>query len=70
MADKVNLLIGGLGCQHCVDTVQNALKSVSGVETAQVDLSSGRATVTGQNLNSEDLVNAVKDSGYQAKIES
>ncbi len=59
------LKITGMTCDHCQSAVKNALESVSGVETATVDLEQGLARVEGQ-ADTQALVAAVEEEGYQA----
>jgi copper chaperone len=59
------LKITGMTCGHCQSAVKNALESVSGVETATVDLEQGLARVEGQ-ADTQALVAAVEEEGYQA----
>ena len=40
-------IVDGMTCQHCVASVSEEVSEVAGVERAEVDLSSGRLTVTG-----------------------
>ncbi|HUY83616.1 MAG TPA: heavy metal-associated domain-containing protein, partial [Steroidobacteraceae bacterium] len=41
------LTITGMACDGCAGTVTRVLSRVPGVRRAEVDLASGRATVTG-----------------------
>ena len=50
-------------CQHCVAHVRDALNKLPGV-TAEVDLDSKTATVTGE-ASDEALTAAVTEAGYQ-----
>ncbi|OYV39283.1 MAG: heavy metal transport/detoxification protein [Thiomonas sp. 20-64-5] len=61
--NTVQLQVTGMTCGHCVAAVTRALKSVPGTQDAQVDLTSGRATVQG-SATPEALVKAVADEGY------
>lgn len=63
---NTQLKIEGMTCQNCVKHVRQALESVPGVATVEVDLESGRATVTGEAALS-DLIAAVEDEGYEAR---
>lgn len=61
MAKKV--LIEGMMCQNCVKHVSNALNGLPGV-TAQVDLDTKTATVTGE-VTDEAIKAAVTEAGYE-----
>ena len=57
--------ISGMTCQHCVAAVTKALQSVPGVQSAQVDLAQGKASVAG-SAPVQILINAVAKAGYGA----
>lgn len=57
------IVIEGMMCQHCVAHVTKALTALPGV-TAQVDLDSKTATVTG-SADDAALKAAVEEAGYQ-----
>ncbi len=59
------LKIDGMTCGHCTAAVKKALERVTGVASAEVDLATGRARVTG-NADTAILVAAVHDEGYEA----
>ncbi|KGQ64320.1 copper ion binding protein [Gallibacterium anatis] len=59
------LKLSDLSCQHCVKNVTNALSAVAGVENVKVSLH--YAYVEG-NADSEALIKAVVDAGYQAEV--
>jgi copper chaperone len=58
------LSIEGMSCQHCVAHVKNALVELSGVESAEVDLATKKAVVTGTGLDDEAMKAAVAEAGY------
>ncbi len=57
------VVIEGMMCQNCVKHVSKALNGLPGV-TAQVDLDSKTATVTG-DVADDAIRAAVEDAGYQ-----
>ncbi|MCH7393508.1 heavy metal translocating P-type ATPase [Acinetobacter dispersus] len=64
--NKVELSIEGMTCASCVSRVEKALNAVNGVKTANVNLATERATVTG-TANVESLIAAIDKAGYDAK---
>ena len=58
------LNIKGMTCNHCKSAVENALKSVDGVNNVEVDLENGVARVDGAAVAS-DMIQAVEAEGYQ-----
>ncbi len=65
--NTTELDVSGMTCGHCQTAVTKALRSVPGVTDAQVDLKSGKAVVEG-NLDPQQLINAVAEEGYSARI--
>ena len=64
---EMTLKVEGMMCKHCQAHVEKALSEVAGVAKVVVDLDKKTATVTGENLNKDVLVAAVKEAGYEAK---
>ena len=65
--DKRDLAITGMTCASCVVSVESALRSVSGVASADVNLATERATVRldpGTDMGG--LVRAIERAGYGA----
>lgn len=60
---KTVLRVEGMTCMHCKMSVEKALKSVDGVESADVDLMKKEAVVKG-SAPRDTLVKAVEDAGY------
>jgi len=63
------LSISGMSCAGCVASVENALNSVSGVETATVNFAEHTASVkvdVTTDVTAEALEIAVRDAGYDA----
>jgi copper chaperone CopZ len=58
--------VTGMTCGGCVNSLTRALKSISGVDAVQVDLSTGDTQVQyNENLTSpEQLRSAVINAGY------
>ena len=64
--EKVALNIGGMTCASCVSHVEKALSQVKGVESANVNLATERATVqyASDIASVSDLRFAIEDAGY------
>ncbi|MFF0658094.1 MULTISPECIES: heavy-metal-associated domain-containing protein [Micromonospora] len=57
--------VSGMTCGHCVNSVSTELSALPGVTDVQVDLATGRVTVTSQNPLDADAVRAaVDEAGY------
>ena len=60
---KLNLKIDGMGCEHCIKSVREALEGINGVKV--LDVKSGSAEVEAEN---DSVLNEIKekldDAGY------
>ncbi|WP_144927698.1 heavy-metal-associated domain-containing protein [Halorubrum salsamenti] len=59
------ITVEGMTCGHCEQTVEDALREVSGVTDATADRETEQASVDG-DVNVTELVQAVEDAGYTA----
>lgn len=64
---KTTLKIQGMTCNHCVMRVAKALKAVTGVQDALVDMQKGEAVVTYDDTKValDKLSFAVVEAGYK-----
>jgi copper ion binding protein len=60
------LLVTGMTCQGCVESVARALRAIGGVENADVSLASGSATIQfdEHQTSVDELEQAVQRAGY------
>jgi copper ion binding protein len=57
--------VTGMTCGHCVSSVSAGVGAISGVTDVDVDLTSGRVTVTSeQPVSTEQVREAVEEAGY------
>ncbi|HQQ34256.1 MAG TPA: cation transporter, partial [Methylophilus sp.] len=67
----LDIAISGMSCASCVTAVENALRKVPAVQSAEVNLATEKAHVElkeGVPYQAEVLLNAVVDAGYGAKL--
>lgn len=67
---NARLAVTGMHCTNCQAKVEKALKQVAGVYTAVVDWHGGEAEVDfdDDTVTTAQLITAVQQSGYQAKL--
>jgi len=67
---SIKLRITGMTCGHCQAKVEQALKGVSGVYSAVVDLPEGAAQVDfdDDRVTAAQLIGAVQRAGYGATL--
>ena len=64
MAEKT-YTVTGMTCSHCVLSVREEVGDVAGVETLDVDLSTGRLAVRGDGIDDASIAEAVAEAGYE-----
>jgi P-type Cu+ transporter len=71
-AGKVTLGLLGMTCASCATVIEHALGDVSGVTSASVNLAANTGTVNFDpaEVSVDDLIKAVKGSGYDAVIKA
>lgn len=58
--------VSGMTCDHCVRSVVEEVSEIPGVSAVDVELATGRAEVTGENLSDDAIRAAVAEAGYEA----
>ena len=58
--------VPGMTCDHCKHAVSSELGAVAGVAGVQVDLEAKLVTVTGDDLDDQQLRAAIEEAGYEA----
>ena len=61
---RLELVISGMNCSHCAETVKRGLLECPGVIEVAVGLENGRCTATGTNLDAKQLADVVTGLGY------
>lgn len=65
--DQISLSVSGATCASCVNTIEKAMMSVSGVTHAHMNLADNTATATG-NADPQALAKAIESAGYGASV--
>jgi copper chaperone len=63
------LKVTGMSCQSCVAHTKKALESVEGVRSVAVSLEKGGAVVEHEEAAMGELLSAVAEEGYEARVE-
>ncbi len=64
-AETRDYTVQGIACSHCVLSVRDEVSEVPGVRAVDVDLASGRMTITGPEIDDDAVRAAVADAGYE-----
>ncbi len=66
MASTTEYTVTGMTCEHCVDAVTREVGAIDGVTGVDVDLDSGRVSVTSEQPVDDAAVRAaVDEAGYE-----
>ena len=60
---KLNLKIDGMGCEHCIKSVREALEGVNGVKVLDVKIGSAEVEVENDSVLNE-IKEKLDDAGY------
>ena len=64
-AETRSYTVEGMTCSHCVLSVREEVSEVPGVDAADVDLATGRLTVSGRDIDDDAVRTAVVEAGYE-----
>lgn len=67
-APRVTLSVKGMTCSHCEAAVRRELERVAGAGNVDVNLATGKATITGAGLDAETLRKTVAALGYNVCV--
>ena len=65
--DTRSYTVSGMTCNHCVASVREEVSEVAGVTAVDVELSSGRLTVSGDAIDDAAVRAAVGEAGYEVR---
>jgi copper chaperone len=66
-ATTATYTVPGMSCEHCTRAVSEALSSISGVRSVEVDLETKLVKVEGDGLDDATLRAAIGEAGYEAQ---
>lgn len=59
------IMVEGMTCGHCEKAVKEALGELDGVNNVEVDLTTGKVVVKGEELEDSKLREAIDEAGYE-----
>ena len=60
----VAFIVKGMTCNHCKETVTEAIKICDGIRDVTINLESGRTLIYGNNLNKQQIIASINNVGY------
>ena len=65
---EINIKVDGMVCNGCENRVQNALKTIEGIEDVKANYKDGTVKVTAKNEISENVIKEkIEDIGFEIK---
>ncbi|MEC9377225.1 MAG: heavy-metal-associated domain-containing protein [Candidatus Neomarinimicrobiota bacterium] len=65
--DRLSIMVDGMTCSHCKESVESAVYSCSGVDSTSVDLLTGQVIVMGSGLDEGTIKDKIKSKGFSFK---
>lgn len=59
------IYVGGMTCNHCKENVENSVRSASGVEDVNIDLTTGQVNIKGESIDLEKIKSGITGIGYK-----
>lgn len=66
--ERINLIIEGMTCEHCVRAVRGRLEKTPGVAVEQVNVGSAVIRIDPATASLDDVQDAISDEGYTATV--
>lgn len=62
---KKEVVVEGMTCKGCANTVRNKFEAIEGVESVEIDLPNKKVTLTSkENIEREELESSLADTHY------
>ena len=63
-ADSLDLIVNGMTCSHCKDSVESSIKSIHSDAKTSIDLASGKVLIRGLNLDENIIREKIEGRGF------
>ena len=68
--NKIELVIEGMSCEHCVAAVSEALAELPGISVDEVRVGEARVRYDPGQVSPEQIALAIEDAGYAAQAKA
>ena len=65
--DKLSLIVKGMTCSHCKQSVENGLGNIAEVENTIVNLETGQVIIQGDKLDKDAITTTIENLGFSIK---
>ena len=62
--EKINIQASNIKCAGCVSSITDGLKHISGINEINVDIDSNVVSLTGSEMNPEEIKSKLSELGY------
>ena len=62
--DSLDIFVSNVKCGGCTSSIENGLKDLPGIDTVSAIIDGGKVTVTGTNLDRNEICNKLIELGY------
>jgi copper chaperone len=69
MSGTVTYHVPDISCGHCAAAITGELQTVAGVEAVEVDVEAKTVTVVAEPLDSQAIIAAIDEAGYDVAAE-
>lgn len=60
----LSFIVKGMTCNHCKETVTEAINTCDGIQNVTINLESGQTFIYGNNLNKQHIITSINNVGY------
>ena len=60
----LHLVVKGMTCNHCKETVMEAINSCDGIRDIKINLDSGETFIYGNKLNEQKIITSINEVGF------
>jgi len=60
----LSFIVKGMTCNHCKETVTEAINTCDGIQDVTINLESGQTFIFGNNLNKQHIITSINNVGY------
>ena len=64
----VALIVKGMTCNHCKQTVAEAINACDGIQDVTINLESGETCIYGDNLNKQQIITSINNVGFSIGV--
>ncbi len=65
---QIEFEVKGMTCSHCAESVRKAISESDGVSEVIVELENSKAQISGENIDTDNVIKTVTQLGYTARV--